>query len=101
MPQHKQHNHASGTTSIGSEAFKYCMNLGNVVIGEGVTSIGDRAFRVCTSLRQITVGATERPQWVPTLSSACRAVQRCLCPQPRSMPTARLPCGASSSIRPM
>jgi len=42
-------------TSIGSNAFNWCMSLTSVTIGSGVTSIGSNAFNSCMSLTDITI----------------------------------------------
>ena len=42
-------------TSIGSNAFSFCMELTSVTIGSSVTSIGEHAFWWCTGLTEITI----------------------------------------------
>ena len=41
---------------IGSNAFMYCDNLTDVVIGASVTTINERAFTGCTSLKRVQIG---------------------------------------------
>ena len=48
---------SSHVTSIGSGAFNYCRNLGNVVIPNSVTNIGGNAFNNCDSLSNVTITA--------------------------------------------
>ncbi len=43
-------------TSIGDEAFRYCIGLMSITIPDNVTFIGDEAFRDCTGLTSITIG---------------------------------------------
>jgi hypothetical protein len=43
----------ASVTSIGADAFDYCTNLTNVMIGTSVTSIGDQAFYCCTNLTSV------------------------------------------------
>ena len=40
-------------TSIGREAFSYCVNLTNINIPNSVTSIGQDVFTGCTNLNHI------------------------------------------------
>ncbi|MBX3007828.1 MAG: leucine-rich repeat protein [Melioribacteraceae bacterium] len=44
-----------GVTSVGAEAFIYCLNLTSVTLPESVTSIGMWAFSYCISLPSITL----------------------------------------------
>ncbi|MDR0831029.1 MAG: leucine-rich repeat domain-containing protein, partial [Prevotellaceae bacterium] len=43
-------------TSIGNNAFYYCIGLTSVVIPNAVTSIGDNAFYQCSGLTSVTIG---------------------------------------------
>ncbi len=43
-------------TGIGDEAFKDCIKLSSITIGNSVTSIGSSAFSGCTGLTSITIG---------------------------------------------
>ena len=45
-----------GVTSIGSAAFKTCININSVIIPSSVIVIGDDAFFGCSSLPNITIG---------------------------------------------
>lgn len=45
-------------TSIGEDAFYYCVNLRSIVIPEGVTELVGGAFCYCTSLESITLPST-------------------------------------------
>ena len=42
-------------TSIGTEAFKGCINLNEITIPDTVTSIGTEAFKGCINLNEITI----------------------------------------------
>ncbi len=42
-------------TSIGANAFRYCVNLDNVIIGESVEIIGDGAFQECIKIPAIEI----------------------------------------------
>ena len=42
-------------TSIGDDAFKYCISLKSIEIGNSVTSIGDDAFSGCSNLTSIEI----------------------------------------------
>ena len=46
-----------GLTSIGDNAFYYCISLESITIPAGVTSIGEYAFLVCDALKTINVAA--------------------------------------------
>ena len=48
---------ASGSSlkSIGSNAFSSCGSLTGITIPEGVTSIGEKAFYCCTDLRSVII----------------------------------------------
>ena len=46
---------AYSVTSIGNEAFLYCLSLTSITIPNSVTSIGSYAFRDCSSLTSITI----------------------------------------------
>ena len=45
----------TGVTSIGNNAFSYCLELKNVIIPTGVTSIGNYAFINCEKLEEIII----------------------------------------------
>jgi hypothetical protein len=45
----------SNVTSIGDEAFFWCVSLTNITIPDGVTSIGEWAFSNCRSLKSVTI----------------------------------------------
>ncbi len=45
----------NSVTSIGSDAFSYCLGLTSIDIPNSVTSIGDRAFSGCTGLTSVTI----------------------------------------------
>ena len=45
----------NNVTSIGDNAFEYCIGLTSVAIPNSVTSIGSAAFRNCSSLTSITI----------------------------------------------
>ena len=45
-------------TSIGSYAFRNCINLTNIAIPDGITSISDYAFDSCTSLTNVYYSGT-------------------------------------------
>ncbi len=45
----------NSVTSIGNSAFEYCRSLTSVTIPNSVTSIGEEAFYVCNSLTSITI----------------------------------------------
>jgi hypothetical protein len=45
----------SNCSSIGNQAFYYCVSLINVTISSGVTNVGDEAFEGCSSLIAITI----------------------------------------------
>ena len=47
-----------GVTSIGEEAFSWCVSLTRITIPEGVTSIGKSAFYSCSNLTSITLPET-------------------------------------------
>jgi hypothetical protein len=40
-------------TTIGREAFWYCTNLSNIVLGNGITSIDENAFIGCDGIKTI------------------------------------------------
>ena len=42
-------------TTIGNNAFQYCVSMTSIDIPNGVTTIGNYAFSTCTSLRSITI----------------------------------------------
>ena len=46
----------SGLTSIGNDAFKSCISITSITIGNSVTSIGDYAFYNCSSITSLTIG---------------------------------------------
>ena len=46
---------AYSVTSIGDEAFLYCLSLTSITIPNSVTSIGNYAFSYCSSLTSITI----------------------------------------------
>ena len=46
----------AGGASIDSYAFRNCINLTSVTIGNGVTSIGRSAFSGCSGLTSVTIG---------------------------------------------
>lgn len=54
----------NSVTSIGSEAFFWCLYLVEITIPSSVTTIGYRAFNKCQSLREITI-----PSSVTTINS--------------------------------
>lgn len=41
---------------IGNNAFRYCIGLTSVVIGNSVKTIGERAFEYCIGLTSLTIG---------------------------------------------
>jgi hypothetical protein len=45
------------TGSVGNNAFRDCVDIAEIVVGDGAMSIGNNAFRGCTSLRSVTVGS--------------------------------------------
>ena len=54
-----------GVTTIGDDAFYYCINLMNVFMPESVVVIGDRSFDNCKALTDITI-----PESVTTIGSS-------------------------------
>ena len=46
----------NSVTSIGVDAFDYCISLTSVTIPNSVTSIGGYAFLECDSLTNVTIG---------------------------------------------
>ena len=44
-------------TSIGEQAFNYCINLTSIDIPNSITSIGDKAFGNCSGLTSCTIGS--------------------------------------------
>ncbi len=46
---------AEGVTSLGNEAFDFCINLSSVSLPESLTGIGDHAFRSCRFLQKLTL----------------------------------------------
>jgi hypothetical protein len=48
----------NSVTSIGDQAFMWCNNLTNLIIGNSVTNIGEEAFEGCTSLTSVTFPAS-------------------------------------------
>ena len=55
MPENTSIKIKDGTTTIGDNAFKDCLNLNNITIPESVTTIGDSAFCNCWNLNSITI----------------------------------------------
>ena len=53
LRQPDQRQIPNSVTSIGEDAFYYCIGLTNVTVGGSVTSIGDYAFENCTSMTGI------------------------------------------------
>ena len=51
----KQVTIPTSVTSIGDDAFSYCINLASITIPNSVTSIGDNAFSGCKNLTSITI----------------------------------------------
>ena len=59
-----------GVTSIGEQAFRYCLNITSVKIADGVEVIGEGAFELCKSLESVNI-----PSSVTTISD--RAFGQC------------------------
>ncbi len=51
---------SDSVTTIGYEAFGWCTDLTNVLIGDGVTSIEPYAFVGCSSLSSVRIGDSVR-----------------------------------------
>ena len=45
----------NSVTSIGNDAFRSCIELALVIIGEGMKTFGNYAFSLCSSLKNITI----------------------------------------------
>jgi len=45
-------------TTIGANAFYFCVDMESITLSEGLQSIGDTAFRNCSALKSITIPAS-------------------------------------------
>lgn len=48
-------NVMNGVTSVGDNAFRDCVNIGDIILPSSVTSIGSQAFAGCSSLTEVTI----------------------------------------------
>ncbi|MBE6811810.1 MAG: hypothetical protein E7523_02880 [Ruminococcaceae bacterium] len=46
-----------GITSVGDNAFSWCVNLSSVAMPDSITELGNEAFRNCVSLQDITISS--------------------------------------------